>query len=97
MESQVEVQEGRTWGWEQARAVFLEGFIPCLVGGEASSAADEVSVVMGDLGLQEGVGLVVTVDSFVSQQGDQAFLEVAEAAFDFSFGGSIRSHAMSDP
>jgi len=74
----------------------LEGFVPGLVGSQPGGAADEVGVVMGDLGLQQSVGLVVTVDSFVSQQGDQALLEVAEAAFDFAFGGSIGSDSMGD-
>ena len=53
-------------------------------------------VVPLDLSLKEVVGRSKGGDFFIGQKGDQAVLKGAEAAFDFTFGGSVWSDAMGD-
>ena len=78
----------------QLGTLFLEGHIPSGVGGQAGGAADVVLVVPGELGLEQGVGVLVVGDFFVGQEGDEAFLEGVEAALNFAFGLGVGSDAM---
>ena len=55
-----------------------------------------VLVVPEDLGLEQGVGVFGVGDFFVGQEADEAFLEGAEAAFDFAFGGGVWGNAVGD-
>jgi len=93
---QVEVQEWRHRGGAQAGAFFRQSAMPCVIGGESGGAADIVLVMPLDLSLQEVVGGCKGGDFLIGQKGDEAVLEGAEAAFDFPFGGSVRSDAMGD-
>jgi len=93
---QMEVQEWRHGGGAQAGAFFSQSAMPGVIGGEAGGAADIVLVVPLDLSLKEVVGGSKGGDFLIGQKGDEAVLEGAEAAFDFPFGGSVRSDAMGD-
>ena len=93
---QVEVQEWRHGGGAQAGAFFRQSALPGVIGGEAGGAADIVLVVPLDLRLEEVVGGSKGGDFLIGQKGDQTVLEGAEAAFDFTFGGSVWSDAMGD-
>ena len=94
IEGQVEVQQ-RHWGHRaMVVAFFLEGSLPGSVGGQPGGATDVVLVVPGDLRLEQGVGRGVGGDLFVGEQGDQAVLEGAEAAFDFAFGRGVGGDAV---
>jgi len=93
---QVEVQQWRHGGGAQAGAFFRQSALPGVIGGEAGGAADIVLVVPLDLSLKEVVGGSKGGDFLIGQKGDEAVLEGAEAAFDFPFGGSVRSDAMGD-
>ena len=95
VEGQMEIEQGRGGHGPQLRPLFLQGQIPGRVGGQAGGAADLVLVVPGDLGLEQDVGVFVIVDFFVGQQGDEAFLEGVEAAFDFAFGLGVGGDAVS--
>lgn len=52
-------------------------------------------VMPADLDLEQDIGVFVVGDFFVGQEAGESFLEGVEAAFDFSFGGSIGSDAVS--
>ena len=81
---QMEVQEWRHGGGAQAGAFFSQSAMPGVIGGEAGGAADIVLVVPLDLSLKEVVGGSKGGDFLIGQQGEQSFLEGAEAAFDFT-------------
>ena len=51
-------------------------------------------VVPGELCLEQGVGVFIVGNFFVSQQAGKSLLEGIEAALDFAFGGRVRSDAM---
>lgn len=44
-----------------------------------------VLVIVVNFGLEELIGLVGILNLFVGKEGDQAFLQSAEEAFDFAF------------
>ena len=73
----------------------FDGQIPSGVGSEAGCAADLMLVVPEDLSLEEGVGVFVVSDFFVSQEAYESFLEGIETALDFAFGRGVRSDTMS--
>jgi len=91
---QVQVQEWRHGGGAQAGAFFSQSALPGVIGGEAGGAADIVLVVPLDLSLKEVVGGSKGGDFLVGQKGDEAVLEGAEAAFDFTFGLGCGLHPM---
>ncbi len=97
VEGQVEVQQ-RHGGWGAVVvALFLEGEVPGGVGGEAGGAAGLMLVVPGDLGLEQGVGVLVVGDLLEGQEGDEALLEGVEAALDFAFGLGVGGDAVGRP
>ncbi|MCW5551814.1 MAG: hypothetical protein KIS67_06550 [Verrucomicrobiae bacterium] len=65
-------------------ALFFESEFSGRVVRQASGATDVLRVVPGDLGAERGVGGQVVGDFLVGQEGDQAVLQRAEAAFDFA-------------
>lgn len=95
VEGQMQIQEGHRWDRAQVVAFFFEGQFPGGVGGQVGGATDLVLVVPVDLDLEQSVGVFIIGDFFISQEGDQAVLQGAEAAFDFAFGLGIGSDAMS--
>ena len=94
VEGQVQVQQRHGRNGPMVVALFLQGQIPGGVGRQAGGATDVVLVVPADLSLEQGVGVVVVGDFFVSQQADEPFLESVEAAFDFAFGLGVGGDAM---
>lgn len=54
-----------------------------------------VLVVPVNLGLEQGVGILVVGDFFIGQEGDEAVLEGTEAAFDFALGRGVGGDAVS--
>ena len=94
VERQVEIQQRDGGHGAQARALFLEGFVPSVVGGQPGGAADVLLVVPVDLGLEESVGGFEIGRVLEGQKGDQAPLESVKAAFDLAFGLRVGSDAM---
>ena len=96
VDGQVQIAER----WERRRlelgAVLVEGELPGMVGDEAGGAAGAVGVVPGDLLGKEGVGGLEIGDGRGTQQGDEAVLESAKAAFDFALGLRVRGDAVGD-
>lgn len=95
VEGQMQIQQRHGGDWAQVGAFFFEGQIPGGVGGQGGGAAAVMLVVPGDLGLEQGVGVFVVGDFFVSQQADESLLEGVETAFDFTFGGRVGRNAVS--
>lgn len=96
VKGQVEVQQGHERKGAVLVAFFLEGQVPGGVRRQAGGATNLVLIMPRDLALQEGVGVFVVGDTFISQEGDEALLEGVEAAFDFAFGLGVRGDAMGD-
>jgi hypothetical protein len=94
VECQVQVEQRHCGHRSVVVAFFLQGQVPSRIGRQAGGTTGMVLVVPGDLRLQQGVGGGVVGNFFVGQQGDQAVLQGAEAAFDFAFGRSIWGNAM---
>ena len=94
VESQVEIQQGHGGDGPMVVALFLQGQVPGGVGGQAGGATLLVLVVPGDLGLEQGVGVLVVGDLLVGQEADQALLQGVEAAFDFAFGLGVGGDAV---
>ena len=90
----MQIQQRHRWDGPQVGAVFFERSFPSGVGSQAGGAADLVLVVPVDLNLEQGVSRGVVGDFFIGQEGYQAVLQGAKAAFDFAFGGRIRGHAV---
>ena len=78
------------------RALFCERFVPGLIGGEAGGAMFVRSVEVSDFGVQELVGVLVSVDFFIGKESHQPSLHGAEEPFDFAFGLRGGSHAVVD-
>jgi len=66
-----------------------------VVGGQAGGAADR-AVLAGQFRHQQFLSVGVTSDFLECQQGDEAFLKGAEAAFDFAFGLGAEGDQMRD-
>ena len=96
LESEVEIAEGWERRGREFGAVFLEGDLPGVVGGEAGGAAAVVGIVPGDLLGEEGVGGGEVGDGGGAQEGDEAVLEGAEAALDLAFGLRIGGDTVGD-
>ena len=98
VERQMEVQQGGGRARAYGRALFLQGLVPSHVGAVTGGAADG-GILVGDLALQDNLSSRVIADVFISQEGYQALLQSAEAAFDLTFGlragGDQMGHAQS--
>jgi len=94
MECQRQVQPG---GWRtraDGGAPFPQRLIPSRSGAVAGGAADG-GILAGPLAVQDDLSGGVIADVFVSQERDQALLQGAKAAFDFTFGLRARGDQMS--
>ena len=69
MQGQMQIEEFWVGGRSQAGTFFCEGFVPCLVWGEAGGAVLVGSIVVSDFGGQELVGLFIGSDFFVRKEG----------------------------
>ena len=90
----MEVQERGGRAGTDRGALFHQGQIPSRIGAAAGGAANR-GVLMGHLAIQDNLSGGVIADAFESQEGDQALLQGAEAAFNFAFGLRARSDEMS--
>lgn len=90
----MEVEQRERRNVQEFGTFFGLSLIPGLVGGELGGATAGFVIVPVELGFEELVGWEIIGDFFVGQQGDQAFLEDLETAFDFAFGGGIWGDAM---
>lgn len=84
-EREVEIEKAGSGRGAETGLVFLQRFFPHFEWDRASAALHG-SVLTLDFHLQDLVSMLPGLDFGVGQKGDQAFLESAEAAFDFSFG-----------
>lgn len=85
VQRQMEIQQRGIRAGTQDGALFFLGFGASVVWGEAGGAADG-AVLTDQLAGQQFLSGGVIGDLLEGQQGDDAFLEGAKAAFDFSFG-----------
>ena len=85
VESQMEVQQGGRRTGTRDRALFCHGFIPGGIGAEAGRATDG-GILTLNLSVEHDLGGGIAADFFIGEDGDQAFLQGAKAAFDLAFG-----------
>lgn len=85
VECQMEIKQAGIRTGLEDRALLAQGFGAGVVGGQAGGAADR-AVLAGQFRRQQFLGVGVIRDFLKCQQGDEAFLKGAEAAFDFTFG-----------
>ena len=95
VEGQVQVEEAGGGSRAQRVALLGQGFGPSVVGGETRGAANR-PVLAREFLVQKRLGWAVGGDALVGQQGDQTFLEGAEAAFDLALGLRARSDQVGD-
>lgn len=95
VEGQVEVQQGGGRTGTGQSALFGQGFVPSRIRAEAGGAA-EGGVLVLHFSVEHDLGGGIVADFFIGQDGDQAFLQSAKAAFDFAFGLGAGSHQMGD-
>jgi len=98
MERQMEIQQGYRWTGTRDRTLFRRGLRPSRIRAEAGGAANG-GVLAQDLPVEHDLCGVIVTDFFIGQDGHQAFLKGAKAAFDLAFGlrarGDQMSHAQS--
>ena len=85
MERQMEVQQGCRRTGPRGRALFRQGFLPGRIGAQAGGAAAG-GVLALNLPVEHDLCGGITADFFIGQDGHQAFLQGAKAAFDLAFG-----------
>lgn len=96
VERQVEVQKcGRRTG-AGGGALFRQGFFPAGIGAAAGGAANG-GILALNLAVEHDLCGGIAADFFIGQDGDQAFLQGAKAAFDLAFGLRARSDQMGYP
>ena len=85
VQCQMEIKQAGIGAGLEDGALFAQGFGAGVVGGQAGGAVDR-AVLAGQFRHQQFLSVGVTSDFLECQQGDEAFLKGAEAAFDFAFG-----------
>ena len=95
VESQMEVQKGCGRTGARDRALFWQGFLPGCIGAQAGGAANG-GILALDLPVEHDLCGGIVADFFIGQDGDQAFLQGAKAAFDLAFGLRAGSDQMGD-
>jgi hypothetical protein len=95
VQRQMEIKQAGGGTGLQDRALFGQGFGAGVVGGQAGGAADG-AVLAGQFGGEQLLSLAVIGDFIEGQQGDEAFLKGAKAAFDFAFGLGAGGDQMRD-
>jgi len=85
MECQMQIQEWGRWTGTRGGALFGAGLLPGSIGAEAGGAAAG-SVLALNLAVEHALGGSIGGDFFIGQNGHQAFLQGAKAAFDLAFG-----------
>jgi len=95
MERQMQIQEAGVGPGAHDGAFFFLSLGASIIRGETGRAADGAILTGQFVGEQFLCGSVIG-DFLVGQEGDEAFLEGAKAAFDFSFGLWAGRDQMSD-
>ena len=85
MESQREIQQSRRRTGARGDAFLGAGFFPGGLGAETGGATDG-GILTLNLSVQSELGSGLVTDFFIGQDGCQAFLQGAKAAFDLAFG-----------
>lgn len=93
VKSQMEVQQGGRRTGAGGGALFCEGFFPGGIGAEAGGAANG-GILALHFPAEDDLCGGIAVDFFIGQDGDQAFLQGAESAFDLAFGLGAGSDQM---
>ncbi len=93
-EGKVEIQQaGRRW-WAKMTPVLRQGIFPDILRDPAGAALAS-AVLAADFHLEDFIGMLPSLNSGVSQESDDAFLESAKSAFDLAFGLGSRSDKVS--
>ena len=94
-EREVEIEQ---CGWRRgAHTAFAgEGLGLPYLDGDRGEGSVHGAVLAGDFHLKDIIGLVPGLGAGMGEQGDETFLEGAEAALDFAFGLGSGSHQMGD-
>ena len=85
VECQMEVQQGCRRTGPRNGALFCQGHLPGRIRAEAGGAANG-GVLALHLAVEHDLCGGIAADFFISQDGHQAFLQGAKAAFDLAFG-----------
>jgi len=85
VERQMEIQQGSRRTGTRDGALFCQGFRPGRIGAEAGSAANG-GILALHLAVEHALGGGIVADFFIGQDGHQAFLQSAKAAFNLAFG-----------
>ncbi len=96
VESQMEIQQGCRRTGTRDGALFCQGFFPGGIGGKAGGAANG-GILALNLPVEHELCGGVAADFFIGQDGHQAFLQGAKAAFDLAFGLRAGSDQMGYP
>ena len=70
----------------KSATVLLKSFFPSLIGSQPGRTMDMRLVVVLDLGLEQFIGVGVTLYFLKGKQTHQALLQSAEESLDFAFG-----------
>ena len=93
MERQMEVQQSGRWTGPRDGALFSQRLLPGRIRAEAGGAANG-GVLALDLPVEHDLCGGIVADFFIGQEGHQAFLQGAKAAFDLAFGLRARGDQM---
>lgn len=96
VESQMKVQQGGRRTGAGGGALFCQGFLPGGIGAEAGGAANG-GILALNFPVEHDLCGGIAADFFIGQDGGQAVLQGAKAAFDLAFGLRAGSDQMSDP
>lgn len=97
VEGKMQIEQFWMGSGSEFGALFCEGFVPGFIGGEAGGAMSVRSIVVSDFGVQELVGVLVSVDLFIGKESYQPSLHRAEEPFNFAFGLRGGSDTVVDP
>ena len=93
VERQMEVQQGGRRTGTRDRAFFYQGLLPGRIGAQAGGAADG-GILALNFPVKHRLCGGIAAHFFIGQDGHQAFLQGAKAAFDFAFGLRARGDQM---
>lgn len=96
MQGKMQIEQFFIGSGSEFGALFCEGFVPGFVRSEAGGAMFVLSIVLNDLGGQELIGVLMSLDFFIGKESYQPLLQGAEEPFDFAFSLRGRGHPMID-
>ena len=96
MKGEMQVQQGCGRTGTRDGALFRQGFVPSGIGTEGGGGADGVILAL-NLAVEHDLRGGIAADSFISQEGHEAFLQGSKAAFDLAFGLRAGGDEMGNP